>query len=398
MPLHITYTTGYAGTGKSTKLIELAKTLPVDTSVIIAPTHKALARLRPSMPEDMELKTIHSLLGWIPYINDRATTIQGIDTTIKLARPLAEYTDIVIDEAGMMSEEMLYEITSRIEDMIGRDDDSPTICIHCFLDPYQLLPVRGTQIQVDPDTTTELTEQHRAESLDVVALYTKFVKYLEGTNKRDLSTPYSENVRPLDITQFKVGDRLLAYTNKAVGNWNKTIAQHLGITSYVGQEVQLGNRLDTTVVKEFIKPDVDYLVKAYLGGWLVLQNSQINNLFLVESLSALITNKHIQFITDDYGFIYPVIVGIHNANQAIKTTKEKALINRRLFVDVYALNRAFIMDYAFASTVHKSQGSEFDVVFIDKEDIKKSIKHKYYGTYARLMYVAISRAKKIIYI
>jgi ATP-dependent exoDNAse (exonuclease V) alpha subunit len=56
------------------------------------------------------------------------------------------------------------------------------------------------------------------------------------------------------------------------------------------------------------------------------------------------------------------------------------------------------MDYSFATTVHKSQGSEFDVIFIDKTDIQKSILNRYYETYARLMYVSISRAKQIIYI
>ena len=56
------------------------------------------------------------------------------------------------------------------------------------------------------------------------------------------------------------------------------------------------------------------------------------------------------------------------------------------------------MDYKFASTVHKAQGSEFDAVFVDVNDIKKSILPNYYDTYARLMYVALSRAKKSVYI
>ena len=251
MSLEIAYTTGYAGTGKSHKLIELVGTLPLDTTIVIAPTHKALERLRSHLPgvDDLEIKTIHALLGWIPTINENAKKVEHIDSTHKLDKQLEEYSHIVIDEAGMMSEDMFFEIISKIELMLWDDEAKKeidkTIKIHCFLDPYQLLPVKGQQIQTDTEATTNLTKQYRAESPDVVALYTKFVHYLEGTNVDDLTTPYSENVRPLDINQFKSGDRMLAYTNKAVGEWNQRIAKKLCITKYEGQEVQLGSMIDT---------------------------------------------------------------------------------------------------------------------------------------------------------
>jgi len=409
--MRINYTTGYAGTGKSTKLIELCEKLPLKTTIVVAPTHKALARIQDSLPDGMECRTIHSMLGWIPSINEKAETVNQIDTTIKLSRELYEYTDIVIDEAGMMSEDMLFELTSRIEEAqdYANTKDEQDITIHCFLDPYQLLPVRGVQIQTDPDTTTNLTTQYRAESPDVVALYTKFVHYLQGTNKKDLSTPYSENVKKFDIKEFKRGDRLLAYTNEAVGRWNGVIAQHLGIQgtgpeSYIGQEVQLGNMLDTVLVTDIIELnpknifEVDKLIAWYLDGTLKLQNNQINRNFLEPSLFQLIINKNINFIQDIRGHIYPVIIGIDYAKKIIQETKEMAIKDRKEFKNVYALNRAFIMDYNFATTVHKAQGSEFDRVFIDKLDIQRSINNGYYSTYARLMYVSLSRAKSAIFI
>jgi len=42
--------------------------------------------------------------------------------------------------------------------------------------------------------------------------------------------------------------------------------------------------------------------------------------------------------------------------------------------------------------VHKAQGQEFSRVFIAQDDIKGIIRGKYYLKYARLMYVALSRA------
>lgn len=394
--MNIKYTTGYAGTGKSTELLALLNTLPSDTSICLAPTHKALDRLRGSTDSDIELKTIHSLLGWIPGINENAEHINHIDTVIRLDKEIDAYTDIVIDEAGMMSEDMLTTIISRLEEL--HDFETDHITMHLFLDPYQLLPVKGIQIQTDPATTTNLTTQYRAESLDVVKLYTKFVNYLEGTNIDDLTTPYSENVlEAKTIERFQRGDRLLAYTNKCVGDYNKHIAHHLGITTFVGEEVQLGTQSDLFKVDDFIEPSLDDLVFLYENNLLKMQNSQINKKFLLSSLKAMIMNENIKFIKSENRVI-PVIIGIGDAYIVKQKAREAAINDKHYFRDVYALGRAFVMDYPFASTVHKAQGSEYDRVWIDKRDIQKSIFNNSYTTYARLMYVAISRAKKKIFI
>lgn len=392
--MKINYITGYAGTGKSYKLIQLVKRLPKSTSVVIAPTHKALGRLSPHLPSSVEIKTIHSLIGWIPYINSNAKHIDHISAIQKLNKSLDNYTNIIIDEAGMMSQDMLMEITSKIEE--ANDFNTDHISLHIFLDPYQLLPVKGQQVEIDLTTTENLTIQHRSEAPDIVNTYTKFVHYLQGTNSLDLTVPYSKNILPFDIIKFKKGDRLLAYTNNAVGNWNKIIAKQFGITSYIGQEVQLGVN-NTTIVDAFIKPTFEDLLSYYEDNILLLQNRQISKQYLESSLRALLTTKGIEFIQNGF-YIIPVIVGIDKANQIIRKAKEKAIENKTNFKQVYALNRAFIMDYTFTSTVHKAQGSEFSTVFIDREDIKKSIFKNYYQTYARLMYVALSRAIKKIYI
>lgn len=394
--MKIKYTTGYAGTGKSTELLELLGKLPTASSIVLAPTHKALNRLRQSTDTKIELKTIHSLLGWIPGINENATHVAHIDTVIKLDKEIDAYTDIVIDEAGMMSEDMLMQITSNLEELNNYETDHVTL--HLFLDPFQLLPVKGIQIQTDPETTTNLTTQHRAESPDVVSLFTKFVDYLQGTNVDDLTTPESNNViYKQDIRGFEKGDRLLAYTNAAVGLYNKQIAKHMNITSYIGEEVQLGNMTDTVIVDSYVTPSLAELTFLYENNLLMMQNSQINKNFLQESLKALLDNKNIKFISSHNKTI-PVLEGIGEAHSIRNKAKEAAIKNRKKFVEVYALGRAFTMDYTFASTVHKSQGSEFSRVWIAKGDIQKSIFQGSYKNYARLMYVAISRAKKKIYI
>ena len=176
--MHIEYITGYAGTGKSTALLKQLTTIAgkdKDDTIVLCPTHKAAHRLLPKIPFGIEIKTIHSLLGWIPAINENAEKIEHIDIVAKTDRKIEEYNTFIIDEGGMMSEEMFMELIAKIED--ARNFDTDGIKIYVYLDPYQLLPVKGRQIQLDEEFTTKLTTQHRAESPDVVALFPRLVDF-----------------------------------------------------------------------------------------------------------------------------------------------------------------------------------------------------------------------------
>ena len=408
--MHIEYITGYAGTGKSTALLKQLTTIAgkdKDDTIVLCPTHKAAHRLLPKIPFGIEIKTIHSLLGWIPAINENAEKIEHIDIVAKTDRKIEKYNTFIIDEGGMMSEEMFMELVAKIED--ARNFDTDGIKIYVYLDPYQLLPVKGRQIQLDEEFTTKLTTQHRAESPDVVALFTKFVEFLEGTNTKDLKIDFSDNVKKVSTTEavqlFDITkDRLLAYTNEVVGWYNKEISVYNGIQSFVGQYVQLGSNPDLVYVEDMIdKSDVvlSDVITWYLDNNMLLQNSNISAKYMELEFSSLLKLDGIEFAKvaiNGTTKIVPVVLGIYNAYSLTKQIKAAAIKDKKNYKFIYALNKAYTMDYKFASTVHKAQGSEFDAVFIDVNDIKKSILPNYYDTYARLMYVALSRAKKKVYI
>ena len=408
--MHIEYITGYAGTGKSTALLKQLTTIAgkdKDDTIVLCPTHKAAHRLLPKIPFGIEIKTIHSLLGWIPAINENAEKIEHIDIVAKTDRKIEEYNTFIIDEGGMMSEEMFMELVAKIED--ARNFDTDGIKIYVYLDPYQLLPVKGRQIQLDEEFTTKLTTQYRAESPDVVALFTKFVEFLEGTNTKDLKIDFSENVKKVSTTEavqlFDITkDRLLAYTNEVVGWYNKEISIYNGIQSFVGQHVQLGSNPDLVYVEDMIdKSDVvlSDVITWYLDNNMLLQNSNISAKYMELEFSTLLKLDGVEFAKvaiNGTTKIVPVVLGIYNAYSLTKQIKAAAIKDKKNYKFIYALNKAYTMDYKFASTVHKAQGSEFDAVFVDVNDIKKSILPNYYDTYARLMYVALSRAKKRVYI
>ena len=320
--MHIEYITGYAGTGKSTALLKQLTTIAgkdKDDTIVLCPTHKAAHRLLPKIPFGIEIKTIHSLLGWIPAINENAEKIEHIDIVAKTDRKIEEYNTFIIDEGGMMSEEMFMELVAKIED--ARNFDTESIKIYVYLDPYQLLPVKGRQIQLDEEFTTKLTTQHRAESPDVVALFTKFVEFLEGTNTKDLKIDFSENVKKVSTTEavqlFDITkDRLLAYTNEVVGWYNKEISIYNGIQSFVGQQVQLGSNPDLVYVEDMIDKSsvvLSDVITWYLDSELLLQNSKISAKYMELEFSTLLKLDGVEFAKvaiNGTTKIVPVVLGI----------------------------------------------------------------------------------------
>ena len=219
--MHIEYITGYAGTGKSTALLKQLTTIAgkdKDDTIVLCPTHKAAHRLLPKIPFGIEIKTIHSLLGWIPAINENAEKIEHIDIVAKTDRKIEEYNTFIIDEGGMMSEEMFMELVAKIED--ARNFDTESIKIYVYLDPYQLLPVKGRQIQLDEEFTTKLTTQHRAESTDVVALTDmKMVfRLVEATDKQIIADSMNMNeMQEERLARLKPGEAFLFF-NKLINS------------------------------------------------------------------------------------------------------------------------------------------------------------------------------------
>lgn len=398
----IKYTTGFAGTGKSTLLIKHLKTLVPEQTIVLAPTHKALGVLEDKLEGALYmLSTIHSALGWIPGVNEDADNAHQVDITRKLDKDFeGGVTNIIIDEFSMMSEDMLYDLTSKIDEFTDYESDHITLTL--YGDPYQLPPVKATPIQIDPAETTNLTTQHRSKSKDIPQLFKKFIDYIDGTNTKDLSIPESENVHYVsDFKGFKRGDRVLAYTNQCVGALNIQIAKQEGIHGYEGVEVQLGNLPDTVIVdKIYTSMDAETLAELYTTEKLKLQNAQINMKYFDFAMEQLADDEDITFVLGTDGLTYATIKGIGYANQLRKRVKEEAANaakgsreRSRAWGRYYTINRAFTMDYTFASTVHKAQGSEFNTVWIHKADLLKIIgPTRNYTQYARMLYVAISRS------
>ena len=97
------------------------------------------------------------------------------------------------------------------------------------------------------------------------------------------------------------------------------------------------------------------------------------------------------------------IFGTYN-NKIIRDKLGKALVtanksskdSKSIFREYKTINDfVCISDFNHCMTVHKSQGSEYDYVYIDSEDFTSCIDIQ---TRLKLLYVGISRAKKQVFL
>lgn len=166
------------------------------------------------------------------------------------------------------------------------------------------------------------------------------------------------------LASFREGlnTKVLAYTNKAVDKFNLNIHKALGKVSIFAIGTQL---VSTGYTRD------------------LLHSEQEITVFSAEKVMA----KYPHWLING---IYKVPVGTWFKDQCREYSQAKAWTSFYHFKESYC---SFSLGYA--STVHKSQGSTYDNVFLDLPDINKC---RDFETLTRLKYVAASRARGEIHV
>lgn len=415
----IKFITGFAGSGKSTKISKTAS----DQTLIMVPTHKAADVLKGKGLKNVY--TIYSVLKLVPTIDENFRPGDKIQKLVKIGdSDLKTISTVIIDEFSM--------IPTHILDMLLF-----TLPSHCKVlvvgDPYQLPPVSG-QLPNPWDYTSdieELTTQHRADAPEVVETFMRFMEYIKTGDNRISLKVNPAITRSKDLSEFNPRtDRALAFTNDKVLEINSKIEDMLGgddtSNDYIINDIDV-ELLDTEPGNMFIFPKCIVKGKLLTGEDLELASSVCEA--DIDKWNTDLTPYNVNTISYD-GTSYNIYVDsdYHNTSKRLKRKVEdvqaKVYQSNDIPSDVklakwcrdnphapYVKERGrawseflahstyvFSLRRPYATTVHKAQGQEFDKVFIAMKDMQKSIKDNYYGMYARLMYVALSRAIKKVYI
>lgn len=377
---------GHSGTGKSTLVTHLLSFINTHTRMInlvmgtdkadiavycTATTNKAAAVLSNITKKDAA--TIHSLLKLRVTNNYKTgkTTLTRKSTTNPIKNSL-----IIIDEASMVNIELLQLIRK-----------CTTKCkVIYILDPYQMTALFEDTCCVHSDITNKstLTSIQRQKETNgklhpIAALGEQFRKTIE-TGIFPKIVPDGKHI--LHLNNEEMQDTVdQEFTNITNPNHAKILVwTNAKVNEYNGYVRSLHSNSDLVEVGEYVVTN-----KPILNG-----NS------VVYPTDAIIQITAIEEEIEKYGITGHMVtledtatVFLPNEQWRVKEIikgyrKEKDWVNLFEVTDACADLRA-----TYACTVHKCQGSTYDIAFIDLENIGKC---RNPVEVARLLYVAVTRA------
>ena len=413
--------TGAAGTGKSFLTTKLVQAIDNELKTanyyyncgiaLTAPTHKAVEVLRnlsDTQDIDVQALTIHSFLNIKPIYDYE---IGEESFTILRTKTPSIASLLIVDESSMIS--------TKLYDYICESLERGYVNTVLFIgDPYQLLPVNDTDNKVfKAQKQYKLTEIVRqAKDSPIIQLATKIRLGIENKEYRDLKVLIKENLSK-DIVLFDKKRLFIEdfYSNE---NWHENDKI---ITSFANDDVDTFNAAVRT--QFWHERGVDK-ADLFLSNEMIRFRKAFNLDIEVAKISISYRNSE-EVMLKDVEFIYIEKLNIYvwkctvydrekrdffrvvdpgsmlNFNEVLdnyihKAKTSKYPYNRIYWKKYFKLKEAFAdVQYTFAATVHKLQGSTFDEIYIDIDSLANNTFISNDLKY-RLAYVAITRARNKI--
>jgi len=407
-PTHLL--TGYAGSGKTTLMQEVARhflRLNVVT-VITAPTHKATAVLRSKVDKTVECRTIQSHLSLQP-------SSQGGKTTLLRAKRPQTIPDgvVIVDECSMISRELM-----------GWIRDLLKYCFVLFVgDPAQLPPVgEDASPSFSVPSTSHLETVVRQAAGNPILEAATIIRQSQGG---DVDWSWVQDVRkgssglfvPKDVESWVRkaftsdafdGDndsfRYLCWTNDRVHQVNQMVRQWR-YRETIDRPFMPGER--AVARAPFSRQNEDKSRQQIATNEEVLvmdiQASRLSYRFeACGSLAAWTTDLPAWELT------VLTLAGEEITAHLVQDPRDLQSVDRRLVQEAKQERKRWQQRFAFQSallnlqaiyamTVHTSQGSTFRNVFVDLGDIRRRAGGNPLET-QQLCYVALTRATDMVFL
>ena len=412
---------GPAGTGKTTILKTLIKYLD-DKSIsycLCSPTHKASLVL--SRTTGNQAITLHKLLSLSPRLDILKLDFKMLKFETRKSDLSIPYNGIVIcDEASMINDDLFKLLLEKCNPFKAK--------IIFVSDEKQLMPVNGTGVSKvytlkDTFTLTHIYRQSAESALMPIlaSLRDSYIAHFEQDERmegsiftyssaKDFLITCSNYFNKAIVDENILGTKILAYTNSRVAEYNVGIRNmlwhdaneyHKGefLTAYENGEAEdkhaYWNSMDY-IVQNYKEKTIDlpYCNIIITGYNLTLYDSLYKSCFDVFILSRKTPKQYRDLIA-----------------ATLDQLRIDAIHNRSLWFKYYKLYKSFTtpfdlccdnrvikkksFEYGYACTVHKSQGSSIDNVFIDMWDISRDSNLL---EQRQLQYVALSRTTENAFI
>lgn len=393
--------TGYAGTGKTTLLqifISGLRAQGDDRRIVLSAfsnkATKVLAQMAEQWHLDIDAMTCCTLLGLRPIINED-TGNQEFQPDRKQGSQVDRFSLVIVDECSMVNEELWRLLVNSVSNLYGSTqilfvgdpaqlppvNESESACFREILHKSELTEVvryGGAIGVIAEDVRRNLTRDRLPRfSTDVNAERTEGCFVLpRHTWEKLLLKAFTSDAYQFNPDQV----RALAYTNRRVAHLNQMIRKAIyGLTA----------------------------LRFVPGERLIAINPCLDDDSIILPTSAECEVLEARWGRDGEWPIW--ILSVQTEDGDLKTLRvlhESGESEMQLKLDLYAREKRWMefwdlkqhfheVDYAYSLTIHKSQGSTFQDVFVDVPSMwanRNVIERN------QLCYVAITRAARRLFI
>lgn len=395
---------GAAGTGKTYLVAKIIDSLEDKYDITVtAPTHKAVSVIRDYLDENditsANARTIHSFLN-IKLFRDFD---KGSSSFIPDKNKEKNTTDIlIVDESSMVSKDLFNYIHESII--------AANVKVVLFVgDPYQLLPVDSdSNILKQIPLHYKLKKVVRQAEESYIIKQSIIVREMIKTREYRALDEFLENGLLKNIQVFHSPDEFHSDFCKNEKWWNEDKV----IASYSNNDVNYHN---ITIRKKYWEDqqviDPEMIIP---GDKLIMQDSNVKGEYILHQNNEHVTvssstkeflkelniyywdckdeyNKPFRVVDPDFKKQFNEVMDkIAASAKAEKNYTER----KKKWKAFYKLKEFFVdVKYSFASTIHKLQGSTYDIVYLDLYNTNM-LNRQNKDTLYRLIYVAITRAAK----
>lgn len=353
----ITIITGGPGTGKSTIIQGIIKTYlelnkfdknVLDKIALLAPTGRAAQRLKEVT--GFNASTIHRFLGY-----------EG-GTRYRFSKDNPVFVDLVIVDEFSMVDTLLAE---KLFECV-----SPNACFVLVGDVDQLPSVGPGQILADFILSSEITTTH-LEEIHRQASDSSIISLAHSINNGNLPEGILDSKE--DSAFFQVEDT--SVINNVINIIEKALEKQYNLINNIQVLIpfykgDLGINSFNEKLQERFNPVIDNQeIKHYSRKF------RVN-----DKVIQLVNRTEKKVMNGDIGFVYRLIEE-DNQYKGLEINFDNNIVS-------YKIDELEDITHAYAISIHKAQGSEFDLVIIP-------FSFKYYNMLKRkLIYTAVTRAKK----